>query len=199
VIDENDPLVRAVQAPFDVSMGEYQRRITDADTQFQQDITAIKDKIKEREEKAKQEQAGGLPPEVRELLAKPAAQQEQRKSAEWDYDNPLPDDQRSTPGWSSATAPQAAGPASMPPTAPIPEYGTPRHQEQTAEPAWDYGDPLSEGAPTPPRPSWPAPASRTPDTEELPVAQPPVPPRRQRPARSAEPQDDDYSGESWLR
>ena len=195
MIDENDPVVRAVQAPFDVSMGEYRRSVTEAGAQFQQDITAIKEQIKEREAKAKEQQEAGLPAEYRELLTTPASQQrEQRKNPEWDYDNPLPED-RPAPSWASETAPQAAAV----PTEPIPEYGTPRQQAPAPEPSWDYSDPLSAGAPTPSRPSWPAPVGKAPETEELPVAQPPAPPRRARQARPAEPQDDDYSGESWLR
>jgi hypothetical protein len=202
MIDENDPVVRAVQAPFDVSMGEYQRRITDANAQYQQDIQTIQDKIKEREEKLKEQQAAGMPPEVRELLAASAGQQQSEapKRAEWDYDNPLPDEQVSSRAWSSATAPQAAA---VPPPVP-PPYAPPRHQAPSAEPAWDYSDPLSASEQPAARHSWSEPVAEPPTHDfAAPVApsptQPPAPPRRQTPARHADPADDDYSSESWLQ
>jgi hypothetical protein len=57
VFDENDPVVRAAMAPFEVRKGEYNRAIADANAEYEDQMKELDRQIAEREERLKEELA----------------------------------------------------------------------------------------------------------------------------------------------
>lgn len=176
MIDETDPVVRAIQAPFEANMGDFYRRIKDANASYQEEMDKLdKEKAEAEEERRRQldELAKGKAPEPE----KPA-----RPSQEWDYNDPLASAQPEPRRWPS--------------TLPSPQHAAPARHESTS----DDEEPVYERRRY--RATWAEPASE-PEPEAQPWSPPPAaPPPEPAPSRRSRPvahDDEDYSNESWLQ
>lgn len=150
MFDETDPVVRAIEAPFEANMGEFYRRVNDANALYQDEMAKL-DKEKEERERALAGEAEEPEPE------KPT-----RPSSEFDYDSPLASERpepRSWPGNSQS--------------APVRQESNEDHDDQVESPprrrlraTWTQPDPEPEPeqqpwSPPPPSPRRaPRPAAR---------------------------------------
>ena len=140
MFDETDPVVRAIQAPFEANTGEFNRRIRDAEASYQDEMDKLDKDIAEREEKLRQLKEGGQPEEP----AEPAT-----SAQEFEYDNPLASGQPEARRWPGS--PQVA-PARQEST---PEQDDPWEggQRRRLRATWTQPDPEPEPEPQP----WSAP------------------------------------------
>jgi hypothetical protein len=169
MIDETDPVVRAIQAPFEANMGEFYRRVNDANVAYNEEIDKLEKESAEREEELRRQREGVEEPE-------PAKQA--RPSQEWDYHDPL----------ASAAQPQERRWPGTPPG----QQPAPARHESTS----DYDEPpVSERRRY--RATWAEPTPE-PEPESAPWSPPPAAPAPSR-RRAASRDDEDYSNESWLQ
>ena len=148
MLDETDPVVRAIQAPFEANMGDFYRRVNDANTAYQEEIAKLEKEKAEREEELARIQAG----ETEESEPK----RPERPSREFDYDSPL--------------ASERAEPRRWPGT---PQLASGRH-ESTA----DQSDPYEDVPRRRLRATWAQPPDPEPGPEPQPWSAPPPSPRR---------------------
>ncbi len=147
MIDETDPVVRAIQAPFEANMGEFYRRIKDANASYQEEMDKLDKEIAEREEKLRQLKEGE---QEQEKPAEPA----RRQTQEWDYGDPLASAQPEARRW-PGTPPAQQTPESTSDDEEPPVVERRRYRATWAEPA---SEPEPEPwSPPPP----PAPRART--------------------------------------
>lgn len=169
MIDETDPVVRAIQAPFEANLGQFYRQVKDANAAYHEEA----DKIEAESAKLDEEREAILSGRKKdgEQEKKPAKQ-----AQEFDYDSPLASGQQEQRRWPGT--PQSA------PSAPV-------RQESTS----DDDDPWESGRRRL-RATWTQPEPE-PEPAPQPWSAPPPPP--QRPARRATHDDEDYSNDSWLQ
>jgi hypothetical protein len=171
MIDETDPVVRAIQAPFETNMGQFYRQVNDANAVYHEEADKIEAESAKLDEEREEILSGRKKDGEQEK--KPAKQ-----AQEFDYDSPLAagqqEEERRWPG-----TPQQAEPAQP-------------HQESTS----DDGDPWEGGQRRRLRATW-----TQPEPEQEPTPPPwsaPPPPPRRAPRRAAR-DDEDYSNESWMQ
>lgn len=70
MFDENDPIVRAAMAPFEVRTGEFNRAITDANAEYEDQMKELDRQIAERTEREER-----LKEELARAAAEPAEEQ----------------------------------------------------------------------------------------------------------------------------
>jgi hypothetical protein len=174
MIDETDPVVRAIQAPFEANMGDFYRRVNDANVAYNEEIDKLEKEKAELEEELRKQREGVEEPE-------PAKQPQ--PSQEWDYHDPLA---------SAAQTEQRRWPGTPPGQQQQPAAG--RHESTS-----DYDEPpVSERRRY--RATWAEPTPEPePEPESAPWAPPPAAPAPPRRSRAVSRDDEDFSNESWLQ
>lgn len=141
MIDETDPVVRAIQAPFETTMGEFYRRVKDANAAYHEEV----DKIEKESAKLDEE---------RELILSGRAKEAEQDKAEqpaqdFDYDRPLAERETGPRRWPGA--PQSAPVHQEPVQDEEDEAAARLHRLRHA--SWTQSAPEPEPAP----PAWSAP------------------------------------------
>lgn len=143
MFDETDPVVRAIQAPFEANLGEFYRNIKDANAAYHEEA----DKIEEESAKLKEEQERILAGKAQQ----PEAESPAKRSAEFDYESPLASAQTEARRWPGTPPQTHAYERPDDEVDPAAERRNRLRQAAWAEPAAVEPEPAPWSAPPPPR------------------------------------------------
>lgn len=148
MIDETDPVVRAIQAPFEANMGQFYRQVKDANATYHEEA----DKIEAESAKIDEAREEFF---ARKREGEQEKKQPARPAQEFDYDSPLAAGQQEERRWP----------------------GTPQSAQVRQESPSDDDDPWEGGQRRRLRATWTQPEPE-PEPTPPPWSAPPPPPRR---------------------